>query len=119
MQTLAVPYHLADLIPDFDAGVDVDEEITLELPSAGPWQPMGVLYEAVARAVSSHDLPVMVLSGDCTTSLGVITGLQRAGREVGIGVIRPIANLQQGHLSLNSRPPQLSLIHISEPTRPY
>jgi arginase len=43
---------------------------------------MAALYERVARAVADERaagrVPV-VLSGDCTTSLGVVAGLQRAG----------------------------------------
>jgi len=45
---------------------------------------MGVLYDPVAQAISRHTLPVLVVSGDCTTSLGIIAGLQRAGRDPGI-----------------------------------
>ncbi|HEX5493873.1 MAG TPA: arginase family protein [Mycobacteriales bacterium] len=39
---------------------------------------MAALYEQVAEAVHQDDRPV-VLSGDCTTSLGTLTGLQRRG----------------------------------------
>jgi arginase len=38
----------------------------------------------LARVVSEHALPVLVISGACTTSLGILAGLQRAGREPGI-----------------------------------
>jgi arginase len=45
---------------------------------------MAVLYEEVADAVAAEvragHVPVVV-SGDCTTSLGVVAGLQRAGRD--------------------------------------
>ena len=71
-------------IPGFDPGIPVDRQITVDLPASGTWQRMAVLYEAVAREVCSRELPVMVVSGDCTTSLAVIAGLQRAGRDVGI-----------------------------------
>jgi hypothetical protein len=36
---------------------------------------MGVLYEEVARVVSGHALPVLVISGACTTCLGILAGL--------------------------------------------
>jgi len=79
-----VPYHLDEFIPGFDPGIPVEREITVDLPASGTWQRMGVLYEAVAREVCSQELPVTVVSGDCTTSLGVIAGLQRAGRDAAI-----------------------------------
>jgi arginase family enzyme len=41
---------------------------------------MGVLYEHLAQAVPTSAPPVLVVSGDCTTTLGVLAGLQRAGR---------------------------------------
>ena len=45
---------------------------------------MAVLYEEVADAVAQSRAPALVVSGDCTTSLAVLAGLQRAGRDVGI-----------------------------------
>jgi arginase len=45
---------------------------------------MAVLYEQVARAVAGQASPPLVVSGDCTTSLAVLAGLQRAGRDPGI-----------------------------------
>jgi len=46
---------------------------------------MSALYEQVAQVVAScsNRVPV-VISGDCTTSIGVLAGLQRGGHEVGI-----------------------------------
>lgn len=84
MDVLGVPYHLDQFIPDFDVGVPIDNEIGVDLPSSGTWQRMGILYEHVAQAISRHSLPLLVVSGDCTTSLGVIAGLQRAGRDPGL-----------------------------------
>jgi arginase len=62
----------------------VDYEVVIDLPSGDHWQRMGALYEQVAEIVSRHALPMLVISGDCTTSLGVLAGLQRAGHDVGI-----------------------------------
>ncbi|GAB2860615.1 arginase family protein [Actinocorallia aurea] len=82
MSVICVPYHLDERLPAFEAPVEADETITLLLPDGGHWQRMAVLYDtvadAVAKAVSEGDRPVVV-SGDCTTSLGVVAGLQRAG----------------------------------------
>jgi arginase len=82
-----VPYHLDELL----VGLEVDlpsgpsNVVTAELPDLDVWGRLGVLYERVAQAVaaSSSALPVVV-SGDCTVSLGVVAGLQRRGEDVGI-----------------------------------
>jgi arginase len=84
VETVGVPYHLDQFIPGFDVGVPLDREIRVDLPALGAWERMGVLYEQVAQVVSSHDLPVLFVSGDCTTSLGIVAGLQRAGRDPGM-----------------------------------
>ncbi|RDI54174.1 arginase family protein [Nocardia mexicana] len=83
-----LPYHLDEYRPEFDAPIVPDVVVTQELPdSDDPWARMAVLYEAVAErvaeAVRGGDRPVVV-SGDCTTSLGTVTGLQQAGLDPGI-----------------------------------
>jgi arginase len=45
---------------------------------------MGGHYEELARMVSGHDLPVLVVSGACLTSLGILAWHQRSGCDVGI-----------------------------------
>lgn len=83
MIVVGVPYHLDERLPVLE-GDRVDVEVSADLPPGDRWSRMAVLYEQVARTVSEQrDLPVVV-SGDCTTSLGVLTGLQRAGRPVGV-----------------------------------
>ena len=82
MSLLTVPFHLDERLVPFDIGVPADTEITAELPAGDPWTSMAALYERVAAAVGTE--PVAVASGDCTTSLGVLAGLQRAGRDVGV-----------------------------------
>lgn len=84
MGIIAVPYHLDERLEALNAGRPIDREITAELPSAGPWQRMAVLYEQVAEAVAGQSELACVVSGDCTTSLGVLAGLQRSGRDVGV-----------------------------------
>jgi arginase len=64
--------------------VPPDREIHADLPDPDTWQRMGVLYEHLAQAVPTSAPPVLVVSGDCTTTLGVLAGLQRAGRDPGI-----------------------------------
>jgi arginase len=81
---IAVPFHLDERLLDLALPLGVDRTIAPELPPGPAWQRMAVLYEEVAVAVSAevraHRVPVVV-SGDCTTSLGVVAGLQRAGRD--------------------------------------
>ncbi len=87
MVTLAVPYHLDERLAVFDVGAPVDHQVTVELPAGDAWHRMSALYEQVAQVVASYrdrDRVPVVVSGDCTTSLGVLAGLQRAGDEVGI-----------------------------------
>lgn len=83
MPIIAVPYHLDERLTGFAAGVPVDREVTVSLPPGDPWTRMAALYERVAAAVGDTTCP-LVISGDCTTSLGVLAGLQRAGHDVGI-----------------------------------
>lgn len=74
-----MPYHLDQRLEPFDLAVAPDVEVTATLPAtAGPWQRMAVLYERVAEAVAQATTPPVIVSDDCTTSLGVLTGLQRA-----------------------------------------
>jgi arginase len=84
METIGVPYHQDELIPDFDVGVPVDHDVTVDLPDGDTWTRMGILYDEVARVVSEHPPPFLVVSGACLTSLGILAGLQRSDRDPGI-----------------------------------
>jgi arginase len=84
MTTIAVPYHLDQRLPGLTTGSPVERELTVDLPPGTPWERMAVLYERVAAEVAGAPDRPLVVSGDCTTSLGVLAGLQRAGRDVGI-----------------------------------
>ncbi len=81
---IAVPFHLDEHLPDLELPLAADRTIAPDLPPGAPWERMAALYEEVAAAVATEvragRVPV-VLSGDCTTSLGVVAGLQRAGRD--------------------------------------
>ena len=80
MLTVSVPYHLDEPIEGFAPG-PVDVTVVAELPAGDPWSRMAVLYGQVADVVAGAGQPVTVFSGDCTTSLGVLAGLQRAGSD--------------------------------------
>lgn len=84
MLTIAVPYHLDERLPALTGAFPLDVEIAPDLPPGTPWQRMAVLYEQVAGQVAGAPAPALVVSGDCTTSLGVLAGLQRAGRDPGV-----------------------------------
>lgn len=86
MITLALPYHLDERLDDFAVGLPVDRQLSAELPEGDRWHRMAALYESVADAVADAagtSVP-LVVSGDCTTSLGVLAGMQRAGLDPGI-----------------------------------
>jgi arginase len=84
---LRVPYHIDEYLPDLDLPLRPDEEITGDLPGGATWDRLAVLYsgvaDAVADAAGQSACPVVV-SGDCTTSLGTVAGLQHAGIDAGI-----------------------------------
>lgn len=84
--TLLVPFHLDEPLEEFSvAGLESpDRTVVVPLPESGPWQRMAALYQEVAGAVAAAgDLPIVV-SGDCTASLGVLAGLAREGLDPAI-----------------------------------
>lgn len=78
MTLIGVPFHLDEPLPGLP--FVTDHVVAPTLPAGGPWERMAVLYEEVARVVAAEAGRVpWVASGDCTTSMGVVAGLQRAG----------------------------------------
>ena len=87
MITLRVPYHLDEYLPDLDFPLGKAKVITADLPPGDAWARLAVLYRQVASAVAGavdHGRRPVVLSGDCTTALGTVAGLQHAGVDPGI-----------------------------------
>ena len=84
---ILVPYHLDEYLPGLDVPLRAGEVVTADLPSGDVWDRLTALYGAVADVVADAarrgGRPV-VLSGDCTTALGTVAGLQRAGAVAGI-----------------------------------
>jgi arginase len=68
---LVVPYHLDEHLPDLGAST--------ALPDGDVWSRLAALYNDVAATVEGAPSPAVVLSGDCTVSIGIAAGLQRAG----------------------------------------
>jgi arginase len=90
MSVIVVPYHLDEHLPELDLPLPEGARptvLTAVLPDADTWTRLATLYEPVAQAVRARaadgGTPVVV-SGDCTVSLGVVAGLQRAGQDVSV-----------------------------------
>jgi arginase len=88
---IVVPFHVLIPVPDEEFPVAGDRRVEPELPACGtPWERLAVLYDAVATDVADaarSGTPVAVLSGDCTTSLGIVAGLQRSGQFGSLGLV--------------------------------
>jgi arginase len=86
MSVFLVPFHLDEPLAGFAAPAleRRGRAIRVALPEGQPWQRMAALYAEVAERVGkATDVPV-VASGDCTTSLGILAGLQRRGLDPSI-----------------------------------
>ncbi|MFY1636849.1 arginase family protein [Solwaraspora sp. WMMB335] len=84
MTSILVPYHLDEYLPELDVPGPTDTTVMPALPDGDPWRRMGWLYGAVAATVASAATAgsrPLVCSGDCTTALGVVAGLQRTGSD--------------------------------------
>ncbi len=87
MSVICVPYHIDERLLALDVPLPPDDTITVDLPDGDVWERIATLYAKVARSVAAEvgagSCPV-VISGDCMTSLGTVTGLQAAGIDPGI-----------------------------------
>ncbi len=87
MSVLRVPYHLDEYLPDLGLPLGPGRDITPALPAGGMWDRLAVLYSAVGQAVADstrRGARPVVVSGDCTTSLGIMAGLQHGGLDPAI-----------------------------------
>lgn len=87
MPVTYIPYHLDEHLPTLFP--PDTETLTVELPESDAWSRMAALYGAVADAD-----PRTVVSGDCTVSIGMTAGLQRAGIDPSIVWIDAHGDLQ-------------------------
>jgi len=79
---IVVPYHHAEPLPKLADAFAADDAVIV---SNGPAGAMLVrLYDQVAARVAASGAPVVVASGDCTTSLAIVAGLQRRGMTPGV-----------------------------------
>jgi len=87
MSVLRVPYHLDEYLPDLGLPLEEGRDITPALPAGAVWDRLAVLYSAVGQAVADltrRGARPVVVSGDCTTSLGIMAGLQHGGLDPAI-----------------------------------
>jgi arginase len=79
---ILVPYHLDERLDGLQADLPAapDVVVTAELPGEDIWTRLATLYDRVADEVgAAAGRHPVVVSGDCTVSLGTMAGLQRAG----------------------------------------
>lgn len=90
VSVIGVPYHLDEYLPALDLAPPPDQSVIVSLPDGRVWDRLAVVYSAVGQAVADATPvarpgdPIVVVSGDCTTSLGTMAGLQRAGADPAI-----------------------------------
>jgi arginase len=82
MTRILVPYHLDERLADLDFPVAPDSTVTVDLADGDTWSRLARLYELVAAAVVEavrEGTRPAVVSGDCTTAIATVAGLQRTG----------------------------------------
>jgi arginase len=109
---LHVPYHLDEYLPDLDLPLRAADVIRADLPSGDAWTRLTALYRLVADAVADTAGPgacPVVLSGDCSTALGTMAGLQRAGIDAGIVWLDAHGDVQTPETTASGYLPGMSL----------
>ena len=79
---VVVPYHHAEPLPKLADAFAADDAVVVS--KGPPGAMLARLYDQVAARVAASDVPVVVASGDCTTSLAIVAGLQRRGLSPGV-----------------------------------
>lgn len=77
------PWHLDEHLPEFPAPAGPAETVGPPLTADGRPGRMRQLYAALAGAVARADRPLL-LSGDCTSALGAVAGLQRRAGDLAV-----------------------------------
>jgi len=87
MSVILVPYHLDEFLPGLADSLPAAEVMAADLSAEDIWDRLAALYGVTAKRVAAAarrgSMPVVV-SGDCTTALATLAGLQRAGTDAGI-----------------------------------
>jgi arginase len=80
-----VPYHLDEPEPELaPASEEFDGIVSAELVAGSTWERLAQLNEVLAARVAlelTNDGVPVVQSGCCTTALGTVAGMQRAGED--------------------------------------
>lgn len=82
MRRILVPYHHAEPLPSFAQAFAADDAVVVSKGPAGAM--VTRLYDQVAARVAASGEQVVVASGDCTTSLAIVAGMQRRGLAPGV-----------------------------------
>jgi len=82
VKTLLIPYHHAEPLPTLGQAYPADDAVVVSKGPAGAM--VARLYDLVAGRVAASDEPLVVVSGDCTTALASVAGLQRRGLSPGV-----------------------------------
>ena len=77
-----MPYHHADPLPKMGEKYASGDAVVVSKGPAGAM--VTRLYDQVAARVASSGEPAVVASGDCTTALATVAGLQRRGLSPGV-----------------------------------
>ena len=80
---IVTPWHLDEHLPTFPVPASATGTTWPTLPAGPVPARMDLLHQAVADEVARAARP-LVLSGDCPTSRGVVTGLQRRGHDLAV-----------------------------------
>ena len=95
MRQILVPYHHAESLPKLGGAFVADDAAVV---SPGPPGAMiARLYDQVAARVAASGVPPIVASGDCTTALATVAGLQRRGIDPGVIWIDAHADFHTPH----------------------
>ena len=100
MSVIYLPFHLDEHLPNLNVPLPADVDVTefsTALPEADVWTRLSTLYDAVGGVVEraiQADSEVTVVSGDCTLSIGMTAGLQRAGLDPSIVWVDAHGDLQ-------------------------
>lgn len=107
MAIVHVPFHLDDHEPGLALPAEADRVVVPQLPDGSVWERLAVLHEAVAADVAAvaeaGDVPV-VASGCCTTALGTVAGLRRAGTVPAVVWFDGHGDVQSPHTSTSGYP---------------
>jgi arginase len=77
VKRIVVPYHHAEPLRRLVEAFDADDTIVVSQGPAGAM--VQRIHAQLAARVAASDGPVVVASGDCTTALPIVAGLQRRG----------------------------------------